>query len=195
MNELSIASNLTPMGSSMGNTPTEALLFWIVAILCVVGSLFVITRHNLVTAAVGLIGVFFATALIYLMLFAPFLAVIQILVYSGAVMVLFVFVVMICNCDTTKTLSLRNYFERGAVSIALMYLLMQIVHILWSLRDNPVSMSAEELAQRNFGSTKSIGSVLFYDYLIPFEAVSLVLLIAVVGSLALVDRTKTSDKS
>ena len=74
-----------------------ALLFWVFALASVAGALFVVTRKNLIAAVMGMVGSFLGIAAIYMMLYAQFLAVIQMLVYAGAIMVLFVFVVMILN--------------------------------------------------------------------------------------------------
>jgi uncharacterized MnhB-related membrane protein len=74
-----------------------AFAFWGFAALTVLGSLFVITRRNLITAVMGMVGTFFGLAALYMLLYAHFLAIIQMLVYAGAIMVLFVFVIMILN--------------------------------------------------------------------------------------------------
>src|SRR4029079_14334711 len=74
-----------------------ALVFWVFALASVTGALFVVTRKNLIAAVMGMVGSFLGIAAIYMMLYAQFLAVIQMLVYAGAIMVLFVFVVMILN--------------------------------------------------------------------------------------------------
>src|SRR5690606_26167479 len=80
-----------------GNSRMAALFFWFFAACTIGGGLFVITRRNPVTAVMGMVGTFVAIAGLYLMLYASFLAAIQVLVYAGAIMVLFVFVVMILN--------------------------------------------------------------------------------------------------
>ena len=74
-----------------------ALLFWAFAFVAIGGSIFVITRRNLIAAVMGMVGSFMGIAAIYMMLYASFLSVIQMLVYAGAIMVLFVFVIMILN--------------------------------------------------------------------------------------------------
>ena len=79
-----------------------ALLFWLFALIAVGGALFIITRRNLIAAVMCMVGTFFGLAALYMMLYAHFLAVIQMLVYAGAIMVLFVFVVMILNRPRTS---------------------------------------------------------------------------------------------
>ena len=109
--------------------------------MAVFGAIFVITRRNLITAVMGMVGTFFALAGLYVMLYAHFLAVIQILVYAGAIMVLFVFVVMILNRPVDDPWALTGLFGKGLAIVALGYLLFRIGSVLWG-----------------FGSTRGSGS-------------------------------------
>jgi NADH-quinone oxidoreductase subunit J len=165
-----------------------ATLFWALALLSVLGSIFVITRRNLVAAVIGMVGTFFAVAALYAMLYAHFLAAIQVLVYAGAIMVLFVFVIMILNRPEDEPFALQGLFGKGLAGLALGYLLFRVGEVLWGVRNmTPARLAApgEVIDGSDFGATQAIGSVLFEDYLFPFEAVSVVLLVAVVGALAI----------
>lgn len=182
-----------------------AFLFWLLALTTVGGSLFVITRRNLIAAVMGMVGTFFALAALYAMLYAHFLAVIQVLVYAGAIMVLFVFVVMILNRPEDEPWALQGLLGKALAGLAILYLLVRISGVLWSVKDLPHAVVAgprphgdapiaagvlEVPGQRpprddDWGSTRSVGKALFREYLFPFEAVSLVLLVAVVGGIAL----------
>jgi NADH-quinone oxidoreductase subunit J len=187
------------------NSRLAALFFWIFAGLTIAGSIFVITRRNLIAAVMGMVGTFFALAGLYAMLYAHFLAAIQVLVYAGAIMVLFVFVVMILNRPEDEPWALQGLLGKGLAGLAILYLLFRLSGILWDIKDQP---HAEVAAPRPepvasaikggaaehpgkappredaFGSTRAVGKVLFNQYLFPFEAVSLVLLVAVVGGIA-----------
>ena len=187
------------------NSRLAALFFWVFAGLTIAGSLFVITRRNLIAAVMGMVGTFFALAGLYAMLYAHFLAAIQVLVYAGAIMVLFVFVVMILNRPEDEPWALQGLLGKGLAGLAILYLLLRLSGVLWGIKDSP---HAEVAAPRpdpvavvvkggaaehpgkappreeTFGSTRAVGKVLFNQYLFPFEAVSLVLLVAVVGGIA-----------
>src|SRR5690606_17287586 len=85
------------MTGELQNSTAEAIFFWLFALATVGGAVFVITRRNLISAVMGMVGTFFGIAALYASLYAGFLAAIQVLVYAGAIMVLFVFVIMILN--------------------------------------------------------------------------------------------------
>ncbi|HKE13405.1 MAG TPA: NADH-quinone oxidoreductase subunit J [Kofleriaceae bacterium] len=183
-----------------------AMLFWVLALATVGGALFVITRRNLVAAVMGMVGTFFALAALYAMLYAHFLAAIQVLVYAGAIMVLFVFVIMILNRPEDQPWALQGLLGKALAGLAILYLLVRVSGALWAVKDTPHAVVAgprpqladstrpsgdlqtpSKAAQRDddWGSTRSVGKTLFREYLFPFEAVSLVLLVAVVGGIAL----------
>jgi NADH-quinone oxidoreductase subunit J len=170
-----------------------AAFFWLFALMMVGGSVFVISRRNLISAVMGMVGTFFAIAAVFTMLYAHFLAAIQVLVYAGAIMVLFVFVIMIMNKPEDdpwgRVGRLGNVVAVGLIA----YLLWRMSLVLWHVPVSPdmvmpppdvmVSYGTVEKPV-GFGTTQAIGDSLFHEYLFPFEAVSLVLLIAVIGALA-----------
>ena len=187
------------------NSRLAALFFWIFAGLTIGGALFVITRRNLIAAVMGMVGTFFALAGLYAMLYAHFLAAIQVLVYAGAIMVLFVFVVMILNRPEDEPWALQGLLGKGLAGLAILYFLFRLTGVLWDIKDQPhaqvaaprpepvVSVVKGGAAEHPgkappredaFGSTRAVGKVLFSQHLFPFEAVSLVLLVAVVGGIA-----------
>ncbi len=164
-----------------------ALAFWIFAALAVGGAIATITRRNAVTAVMFLVGTFFAIAAVYAMLFAHFMAAIQVLVYAGAIMVLFVFVVMILNKEEEEPWALRGWLGKTLAGAALAYFLTRLVQHLWAINKSPIvaekAWKAGEFLQ--YGTTKSVGKQLFTSYLFPFEAISIALLIAIVGAVVL----------
>jgi NADH-quinone oxidoreductase subunit J len=154
----------------------DQIVFWILAASVIGGALFTMTRRNPVTAVMSLVGTFFALAATYATLSAHFLAIIQILVYAGAIMVLFIFVVMILNREEVAPVALRGLGLRlvGVLAgIYLVFVFARIVH-LGAGADVPVP-------SETFGTVASIGDLMFRDFLYPFEAISLLLLVAVVG--------------
>jgi NADH-quinone oxidoreductase subunit J len=154
----------------------EQIVFWILAASVIGGALFTMTRRNPVTAVMSLVGTFFALAATYASLSAHFLAIIQILVYAGAIMVLFIFVVMILNREEVAPVALRGLGMRSAGVAAGLYLVFIFARVVrvGAATDLPV-------LPESFGTVASIGDLLFRDFLYPFEAISLLLLVAVVG--------------
>jgi NADH-quinone oxidoreductase subunit J len=162
----------------------QALFFWLFAAIAVGGAIATITRKQAVSAVMFLVGTFLGIAALYALLYAHFLAVIQVLVYAGAIMVLFVFVVMILNKEEEEPWALRGLVGKILAGLALVYLGSRIAKIVWDapkleMLKEPATMAAD------FGTTVSLADTLFTKYLFPFEVISLILLIAVVGALVL----------
>ena len=159
-------------------------LFWIFAFLSVAGAVGMVTRKNPVTAVMCLVGTILSLSVLFVMLYAHFLAVIQVLVYAGAIMVLFVFVVMILNKEEEDPWAGRGVFQPIKILsfVGLAYLVVRLLVLVGRVQESG-PMTAEELA--TFGTTKQVGQVMFTTYLFPFEIVSIVLLTAVVGALVI----------
>ena len=180
-----------------GSGTGMAVLFWIFALACVGGAAFVISRRNLVTAVMGMVGTFLAIAAVYMMLYASFLAVIQVLVYAGAIMVLFVFVIMILNKPEEEPFALTGRAGKGIAVLSIAYLTYRLFHVLWTV--TPTNLKVATLAPaltaegHAWGSTKAVGTALFGDGLFPFEAISILLLIAVVGAIAVARPLKDDE--
>jgi NADH-quinone oxidoreductase subunit J len=155
-----------------------ALLFWLIALATLGGAVFVITRRNLISAVMGMVGTFFAIAVLYAMLYAHFLAAIQVLVYAGAIMVLFVFVIMVLNKPEDHPYGVTGILGKVLAGLALAYLLWRLGAVLWDVKPTAPATLAED-----YGSTRDLGRNLFTRYVFPFEAVSIVLLVAVVGAI------------
>jgi NADH-quinone oxidoreductase subunit J len=159
----------------------EQLTFWVLAAWVVGGALFTMTRRNPVTAVMSLVGTFFALAATYASLSAHFLAVLQILVYAGAIMVLFIFVVMILNREEITPVTARGLVLRGLGVFAGIYLTRVFVRVVML---SP-GVTAPPKVPDSFGTVASIGQILFRDFLYPFEAISLLLLVAIVGGVVI----------
>ncbi|HET6282605.1 MAG TPA: NADH-quinone oxidoreductase subunit J [Polyangia bacterium] len=171
------------MGSAAANTASipHQVLFWFLAAAIIGGAIFTMTRRNPVTAVMSLVGTFFALAALYASLDAHFLAIIQILVYAGAIMVLFIFVVMILNREEATPVTMRGLLIRSVGVVAALYLVLVFVRIVGtsSVAGPPPSVPD------TFGTVASIGDVLFRDFVYPFEAISLLLLVAIVGGVTI----------
>ncbi len=160
----------------------EQIFFLIFAILAIASAIAVISLRNPVHSAIFLMVCFIQVAAIFVLLRSPFLAVVQIFVYVGAVMVLFLFVVMML--DIKKAVIERFVYGRGkfwAISAAVV-LIYEINKVLRRSSLYSQVMSSERHLD---GSVAEIGTVLFTDYILPFEVISIVLLVALVGAIVL----------
>ena len=146
-----------------------------------VGALFTITRRNPVTAVMSLVATFFALAAIYATLSAHFLAVIQVLVYAGAIMVLFIFVVMILNREEVAPVALRGHrHARCWACAAGVYLAGRVRRRRGTPATRCRGPAGAPLPETTARWPRSATS-LFREFLFPFEAISLLLLVAIVG--------------
>jgi len=168
-----------------------ALLFWAFAIAAVAGALFVVTRRNLIAAVMGMVGSFLGIAAIYMMLFANFLAVVQMLVYAGAIMVLFVFVIMVLNRPEDEPVAPTGRVGGVIGGVAILYLIGRLVMLLIHVQvPKALTTIANEAPKatslgHDWGSVKAVGTDLFGPGVFPFEAISILLLVAVVGAIAI----------
>jgi NADH-quinone oxidoreductase subunit J len=158
-----------------GATVVDQVVFWLLATLTTFFAIFTITRRNPVTAVMSLVATFFCLAGIYASLSAHFLAVIQVLVYAGAIMVLFIFVIMILNREEVAPFSFRPLRVLGVM--AGVYLLIKLIDVVTV----GIPEAAPGVAPDGFGTVAAIGDVLFRDFLYPFESISVLLLVAIVG--------------
>jgi NADH-quinone oxidoreductase subunit J len=170
------------------------LLFYAFAGITVVASLLVVAQRNPVYSVLLLIASFGALSGLYVLLDAPFVAVVQIIVYAGAIMVLFLFVVMLLNApheDTEEDLDrVRRakgaaYLRSGPLKFGAVLALSFAVELLWALSRDTGPGRAEAGA---VSSVATIGGVLFTDYQFAFEATSVLILVAMVGAVVLARR-------
>ncbi|MFN2422068.1 MAG: NADH-quinone oxidoreductase subunit J [Gemmatimonadota bacterium] len=166
------------------------IAFWILAPLAVVTSVLVVTNRNPVACVLFLVVSFFALAGLFVTLHAHFLAAIQILIYAGAIMVLFLFVIMLLNLGTRQWFDVARVPALG-VAIALG---IGFVAILWSggivAFDPPARGPVAGVSPDVIGSTEAIGTALYSAYYLPFLVTALLLLVAMVGAVVLARRER-----
>jgi len=144
-----------------------------------------ITRRNPVSAAMNLVGHFFMLSGLYLTLQAQFVAIVQILVYAGAIMVLVVFVIMLLNVGKEE----RSHEKFSLTKILGVCLATAFVLTLATVfMAHPTNFPAISSQALTLGTTENIGTVLFGQYLFPFEVISLLLLSSLVGAVILAKR-------
>ncbi len=163
----------------------ENYLFYSFGGLAVLTALLMVTRRNPVMSALSLVGCLFCLAALYVILGAHYVAAAQILVYAGAIMVLFLFVIMLLNLkDPTEHLPSRNVLQKCiGVAIAL-NLLVLVARKMASFGLVPESSYNEQ----TYGTTGAVAKVLFTTYLLPFELAGLLLLVAIVGAVVIAKR-------
>ena len=123
-----------------------ALLFWAFAAATLGGAVFVVTRRNLIAAVMGMVGSFLGISAVYMMLYASFLSVIQMLVYAGAIMVLFVFVVMILNRPEDEPVAPTGRAGQAIGGLAIVYLVGRLIFMLMRVQPpNPLTAVATGL--------------------------------------------------
>ena len=160
------------------------ILFWTLAAMTVFSAVMVITSKNPVYSVLWLIFTFFTISGHYILLNAQFLAVVNIIVYAGAIMVLFLFVIMLMNLGK-HTETHKNKWLRLAGAVAGGCLLLVLVA---ALRNTEKQMA--ELVSGDIGLIQNLGKVLFSDFVIPFEISSILFLSAMVGAVVLGQRDK-----
>jgi NADH-quinone oxidoreductase subunit J len=161
----------------------ELVLFVVLALGAVVGAIMTISRPNPVTAVMSLVATFFALAGLYATLDAHFLTVLQILVYAGAIMVLFIFVVMILNREEVSLVSWKGFLIRAAGAIGVGYVVVMSIQVVLGLRTTALLSASTANPPAGYGTVATVGASLFRDFVFPFEAISLLLMVAIVGGL------------
>ncbi len=163
---------------------TQAILFWLLSIGSVAGALTVVLPpfgRSPIHGALGLIGSFFCLSGLYVMLCAHLLAALQVIVYAGAIMVLFTFVIMLLNLTPEEFGSPRYTLAKfvGVGAIGLVFA--KIVLVLDTpTTDLPVDLTGT--TPDDFGGIVPVGQVLLRDFLLPFELTSILLLVALIGA-------------
>jgi NADH-quinone oxidoreductase subunit J len=158
------------------------ILFLFLGGLAIAFSLLVIFQRNVVYSAVSLVAALFAVAVLFLTLDAPMVGILQILVYAGAIMVLFLFVIMFLN---PRELEQRKIFWWGLGSLGSFFLILAIVPLITA----PAGVvTGEAFVTGSFGSPVMLAQSLFTDFILPFEIASVLLLVAIIGAVVLAKR-------
>ncbi len=161
----------------------ELILFIIFALIAAVSAVLMITRSNPVISALFLILNFAALAGLYLTLHAQFIAVTQVIVYAGAIMVLFLFVLMLLNPQKEKLFSINPKIKIFAVAIAVLVFIQLVYLIFFSSTGN--NITPDVAASVKAGTVEQIGKQLYSNYILPFEAAGFLLLAATIGALVI----------
>jgi NADH-quinone oxidoreductase subunit J len=158
------------------------ILFWFLSVLAVISAVMVLVSKNPIHSVLWLVVVFSAISAHYILLNAQFLAIVNLIVYAGAIMVLFLFVIMLMNLNTETEPQKNAWFKMtGVVSGGLLlWILISVVRSSTELNNRIAEMGTGDI-----GLIKNLGVVLFRDYAVPFELSSVLFLSAMVGAVVI----------
>lgn len=176
----------------------EMILFFIFGAVSLIGAIAVISFRHPIYSALSLIVTFFAQAGLFVLLGAHFVAAVQVIVYAGAIMVLFLFVIMLLNLGTLSEKGALTGKLKGVAIVLGILLAVQGIYIAVNVLNNTEVGSAEAQEKaaalaENPIETYDIGKLLFSEYLLPFEVTSLILLAALIGVIVLVKRENQTE--
>ena len=157
------------------------ILFWVLAVMAIFSALMMISSRSPVHSVLWLILVFFSISGHYILLNAQFLAIVNIIVYAGAIMVLFLYVLMLMDLKK-ETEPQKNRWIKLAGAVAGGSLLLVLVA---ALKDTEVARNISQTREGDIGLIKQLGKVLFRDYVVPFEISSILFLSAMVGAVVI----------
>ncbi len=168
----------------------ESIAFYIIGSIIIVSALLMVTSRQLVHSIVYMVVSFIAVGALFILLQAEFVAAVQILVYAGGIVVLFLFVVMLVNLNEINQVEYlhRQWVPAGAM---LLVLVAEIGYLLWGNAGSLATAPEEAetvLRAVSQGNTETVGMTLYTDYLLPFEIASMLLLVAMIGAIYLAQK-------
>lgn len=174
----------------------ELVLFYIFGAIAIVSAILLITRHNVVHSAAFLGSTLFAVAGIFLTLHAEFLAGVQVIVYVGGILVLFVFVIMLISVERAE--HERQFNRQWTIALLTCAILIgELAYGLYQGRDSlnlPAAVPPPAAGAAVVGNTERVAVSLYTSYLLPFEIASILLLVAVVGAVVLAKKRTPAEE-
>ena len=156
-------------------------LFIFFGLICVAGAINLLLQRHPINSALSLVVVMASLSLIYLLLGAEFVAAVQVIVYAGAIMVLFVFVIMLLNAGKEeRTRGSHVALVLGGPGVAVVAGL-----LTWIIVRMDPQLGGVAIGPSDFGETHAVAKLLFHDFLLPFEVTSVLILIAIMGAVVL----------
>lgn len=172
----------------------QQIIFWFFSVALIGSGVMVVTARNPVRAVMFLVLAFITSSALWMMLQAEFLSLVLVFVYVGAVMTLFLFVVMMINIDLA---SLKQGFVRYLpLGIIVSAFLAGLILYVLTPKHFPTGVNTQMVMQpANYSNTKDLGSVLYTEYVYPFEIAAAILLVAIVSAISLAFRGRQNSKS
>jgi NADH-quinone oxidoreductase subunit J len=174
------------IGFSIKMISVHLIIFLIFGAVCVAGAINLLAQTHPINSALSLIAVMAALAGEYLLLGAEFVAAVQVIVYAGAIMVLFVFVIMLLNAGVED----RTQGSRVAILFGIPGMLLGSILVAWVFLQHSGTESVAAGALK--GDPVTIGQLLFHEFVLPFEITSVLILIAIMGAVVLASKPPTS---
>ena len=159
------------------------VIFLGVAFTSIIASLLVITRKNPIHSALFLVLTFLCVAMLYILLYNPFIAIIQVVVYAGAIAMLIVFVIMLLDLEQELRSGLRLFYSKVIGGLLMVLFLFGLIYSVGA--KPPTGMMGSYTPDKASANVKAVGELLFTRYLFPFEIVSVLLVAAIVGAVIL----------
>jgi NADH-quinone oxidoreductase subunit J len=168
---------------------SDLIIFLILSLVAISSALGMLLSHNAVYSALFLVLNFITVAVFYLLLGAPFIAMSQITVYAGAIMVLFLFVIMLLGAESLAPGKALPW-QKPLAGLLSSILAVEVVYILFSRARSDAVITAPDASLNTMESLREMAMTLFSEYLLPFEVTSILLLVAMVGAIVLSRREK-----
>jgi NADH-quinone oxidoreductase subunit J len=168
--------------------PLDNVAFWVFAPVSVASAIAMLVQRNAVHAALLLIVNFFCLSVFYLLLDAPFLFAVQVIVYAGAIMVLFLFVIMLLGVDRREPLRERLFAQRPAAILLGVAVALEVGFAVRAATGLSTRAPAGFDAVNEGGNARALARVLFRDYVFPFEVTSVLLIVAAIAAMVLAQR-------
>jgi NADH-quinone oxidoreductase subunit J len=172
---------------------SDLIVFLVLSLVAITSSLGMLVSRNAVYSALYLVLNFVTVAVFYLLLGAPLIAMSQITVYAGAIMVLFLFVIMLLGTDTLPESNVLPWQKPLALMLSFI-LVVQAVYLIFSRAQHDQFITAPDASVNTMENLREMALTLFSDYLLPFEVTSILLLVAMIGAIALARKEKAGSK-
>ena len=174
---------------------SELIVFLVLSLVAISSALGMAFSRNAIYSALFLVLNFVTVAVFYLMLGAPFIAMSQITVYAGAIMVLFLFVIMLLGAESLAPLPQAMPWQRPLAFILAVTLVMESVYLIFARAKLDMVITAPGVAANSMDSLRKMAETLFDKFLLPFEITSILLLVAMVGAIVLTNREKRKGRA
>ena len=173
---------------------SDLIVFLVLSLVAIATALGMLFSRNAVYSALFLVLNFVTVAVFYLLLGAPFIAMSQITVYAGAIMVLFLFVIMLLGVESISSPNALPW-QRPLAAILSVILVVESVYLILSRAQPGMSIASPDVSLNTMDSLREMAMSLFNNYLLPFEITSILLLVAMVGAIVLTKQEKGEQKS
>ncbi len=170
------------MAEPIGNL-FQWLVFFGMAFIAILASLLMVTRKNPIHSALFLVLNFLCVAVLYLLLQSQFIAIIQVIVYAGAIVMLIVFVIMLLDLEIEIRSKLKIVYSKVIGGLLALLFLLAIFYAV--VAKSPTGMKGTYTPEKMSANVKAVGEVLFTQYLFPFEIISVLLVAAIIGAVVL----------